>query len=96
MFGGIFDIAKWKLLLFVFIVTIGGIFIMMSLPSIMNSEVLVDIPVLPIMGMFGACLIVVSLVYFAETMKEGDFKSAFEFTMIGVVMGMALIIAWLR
>jgi hypothetical protein len=95
MFGGIFEVAKWKLLLLVFIFIIGGIFILESLPSIINSEVLIDMPVLQAMGMFGGGLIIVSLVYFAEAFKKGDIKNAFEFGMIGVVMGFALVIAWL-
>jgi hypothetical protein len=95
MFGGIFNVAKWKLLLFLFIGIIGAFFILQYLPSIMANAQMTDIAVLPAMGMFGGALTVVSCVYFAETLKKGDMKSAFMYGMVGVVLGFALVIAWL-
>lgn len=90
------DFPKWRLLLILFIIIIGAVFILNSLPEIMaNAPSNWDWPILPAMGMFGAALIIVSLVYFSEELKEGEFASAFQWSIVGMVLGFALVIAWL-
>lgn len=91
-----FDFPKWKLLLVFFCIAIGAVFVIGDLPAIMNNVPSDwNWPILAALGMFGACLIVVSIVYFAETFKEGNFTDAFKWGLIGIILGFALVIAWL-
>lgn len=92
---GIENIAKWKLLLFVFILIIGSIFVLENLSTIESASTMTDITIIPVLGMFGSALIVISLVYGAENIKEGEYKNAVEFGLVGVVLGLALVVAWL-
>lgn len=88
---------KWKLLLFVFIVGIGLALALSSISNfytgwggnIQTNEILAG------MGMFGAALAIVGIVYGAETVKQGDYMEAFKNTFMLEIVALSLIIAWL-
>jgi hypothetical protein len=86
-----------KLLLVILIVAFGSIGILLYLPQVntVNNDILTNSSVLFGIGVIGMCMVLISPIFFIESMYSHDYLEAFEYGMLLLIIGIVLIMAWL-
>jgi len=86
-----------KMLIVILVVAFGSIGILIYLPQIntVNNNVLADSSVLFGVGIIGMIMVLISPIFFIESIYSHDYLEAFEYGMLLLIVGAVLILAWL-